>query len=168
MGRKIDKFILHHSVSSWGDGDTVKKWHMDKKPLGNGWRAPGYHVVICNDFPNYNSYSTQKPVNGANGRIDRIWSESTIANGCKYANRNALHACMIGDFDKDNPTKEQLESVIRLLVYWCKKYKRSENDIYGHGEMQKKIGREGYSKTCPGKNVDMDEIRNAVKELLNG
>jgi hypothetical protein len=33
--------------------------------------------------------------------------------------------------------------------------------------MQRKIGKEGYSKTCPGKNVSMNAVRVAVAEKLS-
>lgn len=169
MAREIKNIIVHHSLSRWGDGEVVKSWHMDAKPGGNGWNAPGYHVVICNGFPTYSAHSAQKPVKSADGRADRIWPESNLSNGCKYANRNALQVCMIGDFDTDCPTLPQVERLTGLLAYWCKKYGLDpENDIYGHGEMQLKIGREGYSKSCPGKLLDMDAIRCAVRDSLNG
>jgi len=161
--RKIKSIIVHHSVSRWGDGAVIKHWHQDKKPQGNGWKHPGYHVVICNGFPNYYTFRHGVLNRAADGRVDRIWTESQSTNGCKYANMNALHVCMIGDFDSYEPTENQMKKLIDLLTFWCKKYKLDpQKDIYGHGEMQKKIGKEGYSKTCPGKNVDMDVIRNLV------
>jgi hypothetical protein len=157
--RKIKHIIVHHSVSAWGDGGVVVGWHTSPKPQGNGWKFPGYHVVICNGYPNYNSWSARKPVASADGRVDRILSEDEVANGCKYANANGLQVCMIGDFDKGLPTENQMKKLIDLLSFWCGKYGLDPaKDIYGHGEMQRKIGKEGYSKTCPGKNVDMNKL----------
>ena len=48
--RKIRNLIVHHSVSSWGDGAVITEWHTAAKPRGNGWGAPGYHVVVCNGY----------------------------------------------------------------------------------------------------------------------
>lgn len=166
--RKIKYLIVHHSVSSWGDGEVVKSWHTSPRPRGNGWKAPGYHAVICNGFPSYSSWSSRKPLTTADGRVDRIWPESKISNGCRYANANALHVCLIGDLDKNPPTEKQLRKLVDLLVFWCKKYGLDPlKDIYGHGEMQRKISREGYSKTCPGKMTDMECIRTRVTEILS-
>lgn len=160
---------MHHSVSSWGDGGVIMSWHTAPRPRGNGWKAPGYHVVIGNGYPNYSSWSRRKPIASADGRVDRIWPESKISNGCRYANANGLHVCLIGDLDKKPPTENQIHKLVDLLVFWCKKYGLDPmKDIYGHGEMQRKIGREGYSKTCPGKLVDMNRIRRMVAARLDG
>jgi N-acetylmuramoyl-L-alanine amidase len=165
--RKVNHIIVHHSVSNWGDGEVVKGWHMNPKPQGNGWGAPGYHVVVCNGFPNYNSWHEQAKVQNADGRVDRIWSEEKLVNGCKYANEDSLQVCLIGNFDVDKPTEMQMQKLIDLLKYWCEKYKlKPATDIFGHGEMQIKIGKEGYHKTCPGKNVSMDNIRSQVAMQL--
>jgi len=167
--RKIKHLIVHHSVSSWGDGEVIKSWHTSPRPRGNGWKAPGYHVVIGNGYPNYNSWSRRKPIASADGRVDRIWSESKISNGCRYANAHGLHVCLIGDLDKNPPTEKQLQKLVDLLVFWCKKYGLNPlRDIYGHGEMQRKIGREGYAKTCPGKMVDMECVRARVAVRMHG
>ena len=166
-GRKIRHLIVHHSVSHWGDGDTIMSWHTDPKPRGNGWKAPGYHVVICNGFPNYSSWSKRRQIPTADGRVDRIWSEDRTANGCKYANSDSLHVCLVGDFDKDAPTEKQIGKLADLLAFWCKKYGLDPRTaILGHGEMQRRIGKEGYSKTCPGRNVSMSAVREAVAEKL--
>lgn len=166
--RDIKYLIVHHSVSAWGDGQEIRGWHMNTKPWGNGWKAPGYHVVICNGFPTYNAYSTGKIIKSADGRVDRIWPEGKTSNGCKYANANALHVCMIGNFDVDHPTAKQLEKLIDLLAFWCDRYSLNPlKAIFGHGEMQRFIGKEGYSKTCPGKKVSMKSVRTAVKKQLS-
>ena len=165
--RKIRHLIVHHSVSNWGDGSVIMGWHTAPKPKGNGWKAPGYHVVICNGFPNYSAWSKRKPIAAADGRVDRIWPEDRTSNGCKYANADSLHVCLIGDFDKDTPTERQMEKLADLLAFWCRKYGLDPRTaIFGHGEMQRRIGKEGYSKTCPGKNVSMNAVRATVAEKL--
>ena len=72
-----------------------------------------------------------------------------------------------GDFDKGFPTCRQEEKLYSLLAYWCKKYKLDPaTDIYGHGEMQIKLAREGYHKSCPGKNINMGVVRKLTKEKM--
>ena len=165
--RKIKHLIVHHSVSHWGDGQVIVGWHTKPKPQGNGWSVAGYHAVICNPFTNYNSFATRNPVPGADGRVDRILSETIPSNGCKYANANALHVCLIGDFDLDFPTARQEEKLYDLLAYWCKEYNLDPaTSIFGHGEMQIKLAREGYHKSCPGKNTDMKVVRILTKEKM--
>ena len=168
--RKIRHIIVHHSLSPWGDGEVIKSWHCSPKPQGNGWDNPGYHVVICNAYPNYSSWSSRRrlpPPTTADGRVDRILPEDRISNGCKYANADALQVCLIGDLDKQPPTGKQREALINLLALWCKGYGLDPyKAVFGHGEMQQKIGREKYIKTCPGKTVDMENIRGCVAATL--
>lgn len=165
--RKIQYLIVHHSVSMWGDGQTIKDWHCKPKPKGNGWTYPGYHCVILNGFPTYNSYSTHKPVVSTQGRVDRILSEEIPSNGVKFGNSNSLNVCLIGNFDvQDLPEFMRLKCV-DLLEFWCKKHKLDPMfAVRGHGERQIEIGKEGYHKTCPGKRVDMKKLRLAVAEKL--
>lgn len=165
--RKIRFLIVHHSVSAWGDGATIMAWHTDPRPKGNGWKSPGYHDVICNGYPTYNSWNKRKPIIAADGRVDRIWPEDKSSNGCLHANADTLHVCLIGDFDKDIPTERQMQKLVDLLVYWCLKYGLDPRTaILGHGEMQRKLRREKYYKTCPGKTVSMNAVRQAVAEQL--
>ena len=161
--RNITAIIVHHSVSAWGDGDTIKHWHTDPKPRGNGWKVPGYHVVITNGW---NTYPVWQSRNRGPVRVDRILNEQLVANGCKYANANSLHVCLIGDFDKSTILPAQRDKLIDLLTHWCRTHGLAPANIYGHGEMQKKIGKEGYSKTCPGKTISMSAIRMEVARRL--
>ncbi|MCP4566072.1 MAG: N-acetylmuramoyl-L-alanine amidase [FCB group bacterium] len=160
--RKIKNLVVHHSLGPRGDGDFIMDLHT-KSPGGPRWKYPGYHVVITNGYHTYNQWRNRKP---EAPRVDRILSEATPANGCKYANANSLHVCLIGDFDKDEPTAWQKKKLADLLAHWCRAHGLSPKDIYGHGEMQKKIGREGYQKSCPGKNVYMDGVRFNVAQMV--
>jgi hypothetical protein len=165
--RKVQFLIVHHSVSMWGDGNTIKDWHCKPKPKGNGWKYPGYHDVVCNGFPTYNSYSKGIIVPSAKGRVDRILSEDIPSNGVKFGNSNSLNVCLIGDFDKQKLPDFMEVKLIDLLEYWCKTRKLDPMfAVRGHGERQIEIGREGYHKTCPGKNINMRAIRLKVAERL--
>lgn len=165
--RKKRVIIVHHSVSRWGDGDVVIKWHTDSKPRGNGWSKPGYHAVICNGYADDPAWKKREKDKEMDGRVDWIWTESQAVNGCRYASPRALQVCLIGDLDKHEPTEKQMESLVELLAKWCWKYNIDpETGIFGHGEMQRAIGIEGYSKTCPGKKVLMDDLRKRVAEKL--
>lgn len=164
--RKIKHIIVHHSLSHWADGKEIVRWHCSPKPKGNNWKSPGYHAVICNGYPDYPSWHKRRPIASADGRVDRILSEDIIANGVKYGNANSLHVCLVGNLDDHRCTKRQMEKLTDLLVFWCKKYGLAAGDIYGHGEMQRKIGRERHIKTCPGRFFDLTELRIAVSRRL--
>jgi hypothetical protein len=165
--RRITAIVVHHSISHWGDGETIRQWHMNpKRPpkgvaAGNGWKAPGYHAVVTSGYNDYPSWCARDKKPRGPVRVDRIWPEEKIANGCKNANAHSLHVCLIGNFDSDTPLAQQMEKLIDLLAHWVRVYKLAPMHIIGHGEMQRKLG-EKYYKTCPGKNVDMDAVRMAV------
>lgn len=158
----IHYLVVHHSVSGWGSGAAVVEWHTGPPPHRN-WDLPGYHAVIGNGYPTKESWKKRAYDSAADGRVDRIVSESLRVNGVRFGNKNALQVCLIGDLDRRDPTEKQMAALINLLTHWCIKYGLDPRTaIIGHGEMQEQIGLEGYSKTCPGERVDMDAVRAAV------
>lgn len=169
MAREIKGIGVHHSYSSFGTGEMIEFWHTTDKPVGNGWKSPGYHVVICNGYPNGQSRSDHDYDKKYDGKVDRIHSETKVSNGIKGANSQLLNVCMIGNFDEESPTVKQLKKLVDLLAFWCKKYKLDPHTkIFGHGEMQRKLGKETYVKTCPGTHVDMDRVRGWVSLTMKG
>ncbi|HOY61640.1 MAG TPA: peptidoglycan recognition family protein [bacterium] len=154
--RKIDAIIIHHSASHWGDGPEIVRWHTAPRPKGNGWKVPGYHVVIGNQYPNYHSYSAKKPVASADGKVYRLVSEETVANGCYGANAHSLHVCLIGNIDLTEPTAQQYLKLWDLVKHWVTKYSLDYTaNVHGHGEMVRRLMNAGKPnagpKSCPGK-----------------
>ncbi|OQA87018.1 MAG: N-acetylmuramoyl-L-alanine amidase [bacterium ADurb.Bin236] len=154
--RKINAIIIHHSASHWGDGPEIVRWHTAPRPKGNGWKVPGYHVVIGNQYPNYSSYSARKPVAGADGKVYRLVSEETVANGCYGANAHSLHVCLIGNIDLTEPTAQQYLKLWDLVKHWVTKYSLDYTaNVHGHGEMVRRLMNAGKPnagpKSCPGK-----------------
>ena len=156
--RPIENIIIHHSLSFWGNAEVIRHWHCDPKPIGNGWKNPGYHIVICNLFPAYFNWHNGNGRFKNDGKIERMLPDSKISNGCHGANSRSLNVCLIGNFDILTPTIEQAGGLYHILQSWLDKYSLTKEDIYGHGEMQKKLGGY-YVKSCPGKLFDMDFIR---------
>jgi len=158
--RKITAIIIHHSLSMWGSAEVIRHWHCDPRPQGNGWKIAGYHFVIQNGYPIYNSWHN-KQYKGS--QVEFLVPIEQVSNGCKYANKNSINVCLIGNFDTESPGNVQYSEAIDLIARLLKKYNLTVADVYGHGEMMKKIGKEGYVKSCPGKLFDMDHFRRAVK-----
>ena len=168
--RKIDAIVIHHSASHWGDGAEIVRWHTSPKPKGNGWKYPGYHVVIGNWYPNYISYAHGKPVPHADGKVYRILSEDEVANGCYGANAHSLHVCLIGNFDVELPTNAQYLKLWDIVKFWCEKYSLDLSDVWGHREMVQRLMNAGKPnagpKSCPGKYFGGVELVGPVSNKL--
>lgn len=165
--RRVKYLIVHHSLSDWGDGAAVMRWHMDPPPTGNGWSRPGYHAVIVNGYTTAQAWHSKAYNPAADGRVDRLWPENHWVSGVRFGNDNALQVCLIGNLDKRDPSDKQMAALIELLAAWCREHNLDpRRAIFGHGEMQQKIGRENYRKTCPGRRMNMPGLRRAVYEHI--
>lgn len=130
--RQGTRYILvHHSASDHGDAFEINRWHLDK-----GWSGIGYHYVILKD-----------------GTIQRGRPEYAVGAQC-YGQRNydSIAICLIGNFEKYAPTKEQMKSLIWLI-----------KDIRGrYGELPVQRHSDHQSTACPGRLFPYQEV---IKEL---
>lgn len=100
--------------------DSIKNyWRNDL-----GWSNVGYHYMIP-----------------ADGTIVQIADESLITNGVRGYNKNSIHVCWIGGVIKDNRTKQQRESLTRIISELKAKYPGAT--IQGHCDFPK------VTKACP-------------------
>lgn len=121
--RTINRVMIHCSDSPPGRGDdveTIRKWHTDKKPDGNGWRDIGYHWVILE-----------------NGTKQAGRPEEEQGAHVKRHNRDSLGICLIGI---DSFTEEQFTSLGRLLRQMRGRYPGIA--IYGHSDFDE-------GRSCP-------------------
>ena len=128
---KTNKAILHHSASTFGDAKTFHKWHKDR-----GWAGVGYHFVILK-----------------NGTIERGRPENSIGAHASGSNSDSIGICLVGNFEVESPTNEQINSCIDLLNYLKKKY----------GFSQVKRHKDVSSTSCPGKNFPFNTIVNGTR-----
>jgi hypothetical protein len=142
-GREADMnktFILLHHSATWDDKtkrdfDAIKAGH-----IAIGDRDIGYHWVI--EFVDGQLVVEQ-------GR-----QETDSAAACPGKNFDAIHVCLIGNFEESTPTEEQYQAVADK----CK-------DIMTRWPITT-IGRhkDYYATACPGANFDVEH----VKELMKG
>jgi N-acetylmuramoyl-L-alanine amidase len=66
----------------------------------------------------------------------------------------AIHICLDGNFDIEKPAPEQIYALRDLLKRLTKLYSIPKGNIYFH--------RNFASKTCPGKALDLNWIRNLI------
>ena len=125
----IKKLVVHHSASP---GATTKKSDIDKWHKQRGFSQIGYHKVIEID-----------------GQVVNGRPETTQGAHAKGTNHDSLGVCVVGNFENASPTANQISSLVKVLIEWCKKYKLKSTDIYGHTNAPG-----GTTKTsCPGRNL---------------
>jgi len=120
----IEWLIVHHTAVSRDDNpeqfDAVKNYHISK-----GWGDIGYHYFIEPDGEI------------KNGREDHVTGAHTIGY-----NDKSLGICLTGNFDQEDPTIGQMDSLRRLLNELMVEYKVVRDNIVPH--------RKFANKTCYG------------------
>jgi hypothetical protein len=133
----FDTIVVHHSVTDQFETtvEAIRRYHIEKRHFTD----IGYHFVITGDGYIHEGRSINKM--GAN----------VIGH-----NKHTLGICLTGDFRKDEPTKEQLNSLIILCKTINQKY--GEKKICGHRDLQATV--------CPGNKLysKLDYIREEVKK----
>lgn len=144
--REIKRVVVHHTGSILGRFDSPWLVRARHKYI-RGFDDIGYHYLIGNGV-----------ITGEGRLYNGRPVEAQGAHAWGY-NPDSIGISLIGNFDRKKPTDKQLENLINFLVENCKKFNIPTNEIYAHNELDKE-------KACPGRFVDMQEIRRKVEVLL--
>jgi N-acetylmuramoyl-L-alanine amidase len=141
MRRAGSHIIVHHTAAEEKDTAQVKRYHVQSL----GWRDIGYNYVIERD-----------------GRVVTGRSINIAGAHCKDGSMNTkgIGVCMIGNMNNRKPTTAQYSALIDCLATLCKRHSIPTKNILGHKEVPS-------ATACPGKNVNMNQVRSAVTEKLN-
>ncbi len=147
-----ERITIHHEGEYFSPDSNAAKfikkvqvWGMSK---ARNWSDIPYHFLIGLDGTIYE------------GR--NVFTAGETAT--EYDPTGHLLISCIGNFEEQEVPKAQLNSLINLIAYCCKKYQISPDSIASHRD---------YSKitVCPGKNlykyVKNNYIKDQVKKLLN-
>lgn len=124
--RDINKIIVHCTATPEGRKTSVadiRSWHKER-----GWSDIGYHYVVQLD-----------------GTVNEGRSVEIAGAHVKGQNTNSIGITYVGGVDKysltpkDTRTKEQKESLLKMLDYLKTLYPKAT--IHGHNEFA--------SKACP-------------------
>lgn len=156
--RQITNVIIHESDSYWGTAEDIRRWHTDPPPKGRGWRVPGYHHVILNPFPSYDSWRHEKPDATADGKLQHLvpldddqWLEpDEIANHAFGYNQFSVGICCISRYGLY--TWKQIETLQDLCwnILLNSDWNLHPNSFIGHYETTTGAAQ---GKTCPGFNM---------------
>ena len=137
----IDKIIIHCSMSSFGDVETIRHWHLER-----GWDDIGYHFVIQNGYTS--KYGLFSP--GFDGKVQVGRAMELAGAHCYGQNSHSVGVCLVGD---------RLFSPNQLFVALPKLINDLRTDL---GRQLKVLPHHSFSEnTCP--NID-----GAVLEMIEG
>ena len=147
------EYIVVHTAAFAGrncDRDMIDAWHKARN-----WSGIGYHFVILNDKHNEK----------ADGSVENGRPTNKTGAHALGLNSRSLGICCIGHGDQNDFTAAQYESMYSLIRRLMTEFAIPVNKVIGHRELndlaEQDIIASRYrtSKSCPGKKVDMDIIR---------
>ena len=122
-GRAWKHIVIHHSASDSGSAASFDRYHRIKR----GWDELGYHFVIDNGH------------GGPDGRVEvgSRWVKQKHGAHCggtpgNEYNEHGIGICLVGTFTAGMPTKAQLASLRKLLLYLMRTHRIGENSVIGH------------------------------------
>ncbi len=142
VSRAIRSVIVHHTwrptASNYRGLSTVRavrQYHMKQR----GWSDNGYHIMI-----------------GPSGDIFLCRPISRAGAHCRGQNQDSIGLSYIANFDSEDPADypgtEIGQQVVAALL---QRFSLTPDDIHFH--------REYANKTCPGRNLHLDEYRHQVE-----
>ena len=138
--------VVHHTASDVGNLDYYRTIHMRE----HDWPDIAYHFVINNG-----SYNTSV------GQIEEsdLWKNRSPQYSTKitYLNYFGIAIVLVGNFEEHPVPPLQREALLNLLVRLSDRYGIPPERIVGH--------REVWPTACPGKYLNMAEIRDEVRKL---
>lgn len=132
MPNKPTFITVHHSAAMEPipQFNAINEWHrirnFNKSSLGF---YVGYHKVIEKD-----------------GTIVQAREDLEENNAVLLHNHDSLAVCLVGNFDKEDPTPEQVASLGQVLDEWCTEYDLSPLDVYPHKKFS--------NTSCPGARLE--------------
>lgn len=145
-GRPLPKItqVLIHRIEVGATAEETKQFFEKDRPKWSGGKTP-YHFLIQES-----------------GRIEQMVRLSQIGPHAKKYNSSSIAIALVGDFRKKEPSKEQMKSLKLLATELM--YHLSIKKLWGHDEL--KGSSSDPNKKCPGKHIDMDDLRDTVEMLL--
>lgn len=139
--------VLHHTATSSGDVEMINADHRSRTDAaGNPWLGIGYHFVIGNgqgmaDGEIQPTFRWRSQLHGAHAGDERY-------------NELGIGICVVGDFERDEPTSRQLHAVKRLVAALATEYGIPPDKVLQHSDIA--------ATACPGRRFPFAEIRQSA------
>ena len=133
--QKWKYIIIHHSATDVGNALCFHGSHK-RRGFDNGL---GYHFVISNGTKGKQTGQIE---------VSPRWIKQQNGAHCKASDMNykGIGICLVGNFNKNWVSQEQMNALIYLVNTLRKNYKIPLKNIMGHGQVPK------ARTDCPGKN----------------
>jgi N-acetylmuramoyl-L-alanine amidase len=140
---KVEKIIVHHSVSAGGTVASIRNYHITKR----GFRDIGYNAIVRNINP------------GPEGMVEDGRPEDMVGAHCIGMNDKSMGICFIGTYDKMEPSEAMLRAGAEKIAGWIKKYGLRISDIETHHK-------NAFWKSCPGWAFPMAKLQEYVQDII--
>jgi N-acetyl-anhydromuramyl-L-alanine amidase AmpD len=158
--KKIDTIVVHTTASRNQNPHWTARYHITPG-LSNHISKKGCPAIVYHDF-----ITKEGIVWHCNDYWDKTWHASAY-------NRRSIGVTMAyrGQTPGVAPSIQQYDSLIKLLVVLCLKFKILPKRVIGHREVPGMWtllgnGSKKYKKVCPGMAVDLNELRAEVTERV--
>src|SRR4051812_5030847 len=150
--KHVPKYItIHHAGVLWKAGDEAGKSLRGVQVFGQKekhWPDLPYHFLIAPDGRIF----AGRPV------------EYEPETNTTYKTRGHIGVELMGNFEEQRPSREQLESVVRLTAWLAQEYKIEMKDIGGH--------KDRAETQCPGKDFyryfQDGQLRGWIRGVMEG
>lgn len=125
----VARLTVHHTARMLSDpsgGPNAIRGHQRFHIEDRGWPDLAYHYIVSTDG------------NAFEGRPEQYRGDT----GTSYDPSGHFLVCLEGNFDEQDPTEAQLDTVARLLAYGATKYNVATSTLGGH--------RDYAATSCPG------------------
>jgi N-acetylmuramoyl-L-alanine amidase len=137
--------IVHHTATDIGKALQVDRAHHDR----GFWNGIGYHFIIDNGT-----------LGKGDGQIEVSprWIKQQVGAHCKAGGMNdkGIGIALVGNFNEDQPTPNQIQSLTYLIKTLSQYYNIGVNSVLGHRDV------EGASTDCPGKRFPWSNVRQCL------
>lgn len=131
--------VVLHTVGVRGDAtvEAIRRYHVEH----NGWRDIGYHFLIRKD----GKVCAGRPLTQYGAHLEGA--------------NDTIGVCVTGDGDSEAWTWQQLDAVVELAANLLTERGLGASKLCGHREGPAFFAAKPVWKTCPGKLIDMAQVR---------
>ena len=152
--KHVPKYItIHHAGEDWKAGRDPAVYVKNRQKWGQrekGWPDLAYHFLIAPDGRIFEARST----------------EYEPESNTKYDLQGHIGVELMGNFETQRPSRQQIESCVKLVAWLCQEKKIDPSQIAGHRDRAKD------QTVCPGKDfyryLESGQFVGWVKETLAG
>lgn len=134
--------VIHHSGTTVGSAKGIDRYHRERRHMENGL---AYHFVIGNG----------RGMGDGQIFVGNRWKRQLDGGhlGSEALNRTSLGICLIGDFQRDHPTRAQMQSLEALTEYLLHVTGLAPSNVTTHREIQPN------HTECPGRYFSLTGFR---------